>query len=193
MGKAYILLRCSLSRAICLQLLPDQTLEQFLPTLKKFIARRGRPEKIYSDNFSPFDAPAEWIKKAIQNEAVHDCLASNNIYWKFNLNRAPWWGGQFERMVGLVKQTLCKNCGRAILTWEELADLLQDVELTLNNCPLGYVEDEFQMPVLTPNILFGQTNMTLEETIGEIDDRDLRKRARYLKECKRKIWNNWSN
>ena len=195
MGKAYILLlTCSLTRAICLELLPDQTLERFLPTLKKFIARRGRPEKIYSDNFSTFVAAAKWIKKAIQNEAVHDFLANNEINWKFNLSRAPWWGGQFERMVGLVKQTPYKNVGRASLTWDELADLLQDVELTLNNRPLGYVEDDVQMPVLTPNImLFGQPNITLEETNGEIDDRDLRRRARYLKECKKKIWDRWSN
>ena len=161
MGKAYILLlTCSLTRAICLELLPDQTLERFLPTLKSFIARR--PEKIYSDNFSTFVAAAKWIKKAMQNEAVHDFLANNHITWKFNLSRAPWWGGQFERMVGLVKQALYKNVGRATLTWNELADLLQDVEPTLNNRPLGYVEDDVQMPVLTPNImLFGQPNMTL--------------------------------
>ena len=51
-GKAYILLfTCSLTRAIYLELLSDQTLERFLPTLKKFIAKSGRPEKIYSDNF----------------------------------------------------------------------------------------------------------------------------------------------
>ena len=161
MGKAYILLlTCSLTCAICLELLPDQTLERFLPTLKSFIARR--PEKIYSDNFSTFVAAAKWIKKAMQNEAVHDFLANNHITWKFNLSRAPWWGGQFERMVGLVKQALYKNVGRATLTWNKLADLLKDVEPMLNNRPLGYVEDDVQMPVLTPNImLFGQPNMTL--------------------------------
>ena len=138
MGKAYILLlKCSLTCGICRELLPDQTLERFLPTPKKFIARRGRPEKIYSDNFSTFVAAAKWIKKAMQNEAAHDFLANNHITWKFSLSRAPWWGGQFERMVGLVKQALYKNVGRAILTWNELADLLQVVELTLNNRPLG--------------------------------------------------------
>ncbi len=35
MGKAYILLlSCSLTSAICLELLPDQSLERFLPTLR---------------------------------------------------------------------------------------------------------------------------------------------------------------
>ena len=89
---------------------------------------------------------------------------------------------------------ITKNAGRATLTWDKLADLLQDVELTLNNGPFGCVEDDVQTPVLTPNImLFCQSNMTLEETNGEIGDRDLRRRAKYLNECKKKIWNCWSN
>ena len=24
--------------------------------------------------------------------------------WRFNLSRAPWWGGFFERMIGYVKR-----------------------------------------------------------------------------------------
>ena len=50
------------------------------------------------------------------------------------------------------------------------------------------------MPVSKQNSMqFGQPNMTLEETNGEIDDRDIRRRARYLNECKKKIWNRWGN
>ena len=50
-GKAYILLfACSLSRAVHLELLQNMTAEGFIMCLKRFIARRGRPDKIYSDN-----------------------------------------------------------------------------------------------------------------------------------------------
>ena len=195
MGKAYILLfSSSLTRAICLELLPDQSLERFLPTLKKFIARRGRPEKIYSDNFSTFVAAAKWLKNVQRNEHVQDFLSQHNVRWQFNLSPAPWWGGQFERMVGLVKQVLYKVVGKSRLTWEELADMLQGVELTINNRPLGYVEDDVQMSILTPNtMLFGQPNSVPDENADEMNDRDLRRRARYLNECKRKIWKRWSS
>ena len=88
-----------------------------------------------------------------------------------------------------MKQALYKVVGKATLTWEELADILQDVELTLNNRPLGYVDDDVQMLILTQNtMLFGQPNSVPDNNIEEINDRDLRKRARYLNECKRKIW-----
>ena len=50
-AKAYILLfSCSLTRAIHLQALQDLSTDEFIRLLKLFIARRGRPERIYSDN-----------------------------------------------------------------------------------------------------------------------------------------------
>ena len=52
-GKAYFLLYCcSLTRAVYIELLCDQTIDELIPSLKRFIARRGRPEKIYSDTTS---------------------------------------------------------------------------------------------------------------------------------------------
>ena len=109
---------------------------EFLPTLKRLIARRGRPEKIYSDNGRTFLGAARWIKTVMGDEKIQDFLACQEIKWQFNLSRAPWWGGQFERMVWLVKNCLFKSIGSGCLTWEELADVLLDIEITLNNRPL---------------------------------------------------------
>ena len=73
-------------------------------------------------------------------------------------------GGQFERMVGLVKQYLFKATGRANLTKEELEEILLDMEIVLNSRPLIYIEGNIQMPVLTPNtLLYGQPIMIPEE------------------------------
>ncbi len=59
-GKAYILLFAfSLTRAIYLEVLPDQSMDEFLKSLKRFVARKGRPENIYSDNAKTFAAAAK--------------------------------------------------------------------------------------------------------------------------------------
>ena len=50
---------------------------------------------------------------------MQEYLIKKEIQWKFNLSRAPWWGGQFERMIGLVKQCLYKTTGRANLSQKE--------------------------------------------------------------------------
>ena len=45
-------------------------------------------------------AAAEWIKAIIKSERFQDYLSESCIKWQFNLSRATWWGGPFERMVG---------------------------------------------------------------------------------------------
>ena len=37
-------------------------------------------------------------------------------------------GGQFERLIGIVKATMYKVIGRATLSWDELSEVLLDVE-----------------------------------------------------------------
>ena len=194
-GKAYIMLySCSLSRALYLDVLKNQTLDEFLKSLKRFIARRGRPEKIYSGNFSTFVAASTWLKKILKGESFHNFLVSTNIKWQFNLSRALWCVGQFERMVGIVKQALYKVIGKASLTWAELEDTLLDVEVTLNNRPLSYVEEDVQMPILTPSpLMYYQSNMVPEEDVDDIEDRDLRKKARHLNRCKDMVWKRWQD
>ena len=77
-------------------------------------------------------------------------------------------GGQFERMVGLVKQYLFKATGRANLTKQELEEILLDMEIVLNSRPLIYIKDNIQMPLLTPNtLLYGQPIMIPEERLDE--------------------------
>ena len=43
---------------------------------------------------------------------MQEYLIKRQIKWEFNLSRAQWRGRQFERMVGLVKQSLVKATGR---------------------------------------------------------------------------------
>ena len=85
---------------------------------------------------------AKWLRNVMQDERLHDFLAKLNIKWQFNLTKAPWWGGQFERMIGLVKQAFNKSVGNGTLTWSELQDVLLNVEVALNNRPLSYVEED---------------------------------------------------
>ena len=85
-----------------------------------------------------------------------------------------------------------KGIGRANLSWNELEEVLLDVEVTLNNRPLCYVEDDVQLPVLTPStMMFGQPKLIPEEDLDE-EDVDLRKRARYLRRCKDVLWGHWT-
>ena len=194
-GKAYLIVySCSLTRALHLEVLTSMETTEFIGSLKRFIARRGRPKKIYSDNGRTFVAAAKWLRTVMSDERVSNLLARGEIKWQFNLSRAPWWGGQFERMVGLIKQSLYKSIGNGFLWLEELREIILDVEVTLNNRPLSYVEDDIELPILTPNsLLYGRANVVPELEPHRVVSLDLRKRAKHLRRCKDTVWRRWRN
>ena len=95
--KAYVTLySCSLTRGVSLELLPSLETGEFIKSLKRLIARRGRPSKVYSDNEKTFVAAAKWLNKVRKDEKFNDFLAKQSITCQFNLSRAPWWGGQLS-------------------------------------------------------------------------------------------------
>lgn len=168
-----------------LDLLPNQRAEEFLRSLKRFIARRGRPERLFSDNGKTFVATAKWLRCAKTDVKLNDWLAKQEITWQFNLSRSPWWGGQFERLIGVEKQSLYKSIRNGKLRWRELEEVILDIEIILNNRPLDYVEGDVQMLVLTPNVMLsGQPNQLPDQIPSTIEDVNLRKRAKYLRKCK---------
>ena len=196
--KCYILLyACSLTRAVYLDVLKDQTFEGVITSFKAFIARRTRPSVIYSDNFSSFGTASRWTKRVASQEKLHDFLASQEMAWRFNLSRAPWWGGQFERLVGLMKKTLFKSLGKSKPRFEEFKALLLDIEVTINNRPLGYIEDDIQSEVLTPNLMMFDYPVEIPHLDNINEDLNatvsLKNRYRYLKSARQRIWARWSN
>lgn len=53
--KAYIaVFVCFATKAIYLELVSDLTTDSFIATLKMFISRRGKPDRIHSDNATTF-------------------------------------------------------------------------------------------------------------------------------------------
>ena len=90
-GKTYIFMySSSLIRAVYMDLMRDQVLEEFLTSLQRFIVRRGTSEKVNSDKFSVFVAASKWLKGILREEKIRNFLGKHRIKWRFNLNQAPW-------------------------------------------------------------------------------------------------------
>lgn len=59
----------------------------------------------------------------------------------------------------------------------------------MNNRSLGYLEEDVQLPTLTPNsLLLIDCNILPELAPYHSNERDLRKRARFLQRTKDAIW-----
>ena len=114
-------------------------------------------------------AASKSIKKINKSEIIHHLLSIKCIKWKFNLSRAPWCGEQFNRMFGLVKNTLYKTFRKSKLGSKELEEVLIDVETPLNNKSLTYIEVDIQLSVLTPYLLvLGKTPVIPNKDLTDI-------------------------
>ena len=90
------------------------------------------------------------------------------------------WGGQYGRIVGVLKQSMYQAIGNTTLTFNELEEPLLDVEQILNNRPQTYVEDDIEFPTLTrKSLIFGiQNHIPTMKNKHDITGNDLKKESK---------------
>ena len=102
-------------------------------------------------------------------------------------------GVQFERLIGLTKHSLYKSIGRSQLTYNELEEILLDVEINLDNRLLTYVEDEIQLNVFTPNSMILGRDVRTINFAADSDSDEWTKRQRYVQRCKENACKRWKH
>lgn len=55
-------------------LVPNLETPEFITSLKWFIAQRGRPQRIYSDNGKTFVSESKWIQQVMKDERSYGYL-----------------------------------------------------------------------------------------------------------------------
>ena len=159
--KAYVcLFTCAVTRGVHLELVDDNTAQGFLYAFRKFAARRSYPKYIYSDNALNFRTVAPFLKDILSHQSVNQLMNEHNCEWKFIPSRAPWMGGFWERIIGIIKGCLVKALGSTLLTRQELEVVVIEVESYLNDRPLTYVSDSLgDATALTPSKLINGFNL----------------------------------
>ncbi len=151
------LFTCLTSRAIHVEIAHSLDTDSFLGALFRFISRRGRPEKIYSDNGTNFKAGERELRESLtewNQNRIHEKLLQRNIQWHFNPPAASHMGGVWERMVRSVKTILKGLLKEQLVKDETLSTLMAEVEKILNDRPLTAVSDDARdLEPLTPNTL----------------------------------------
>ncbi|CAB4031399.1 Pro-Pol poly [Paramuricea clavata] len=183
----------TLTRGVHLELLKSLETEDFLQSFKRVIARQGRPSVVYSDNEAIFKAAVTLLRKVWKEEKFYEALCKLEIVWRFNLAKAPLWGGQYERLIGIFKSMFRKTIAGGLLSFSELEEIVLDVEVCMNNRSLTYLEDDPQLLVFTPNsFLFQRPTAVPELQPHQLKEQDLKKRLRFLCTTKDGLWNRWT-
>ena len=126
-----------------------------------------------------------------------------NIQWIFNLEKAPWWGGFFERLVQSVKRCLKKSIGKARLSYDELSALLIEIEAIINSRPLSYLSlEDLEEPLMPSHLLTGRRILSLPNVTPAVDStdeqfvvnsHDLNTRVQQLTSVLEDYWTRWRN
>ena len=96
---------------------------------------------------------AEDLKALFESGAIQENLAKQGVDWNFIPCRAPWYGGYWERLIGLTKKAIKKTLGRAHVTLASMQTIIVEIEVHLNNRPLTFVSSDLDEPEpLTPSM-----------------------------------------
>ena len=117
--KAYICLFVSLTvKAVHLEVVSNLTSEALVATLRRFVARRGCPTLIWSDNGTNFVGANHELKEMyefLSRKDVRDAIANScvslGVEWKFIPEHSPHFGGLWEAAVKSMKKHLRRVVG----------------------------------------------------------------------------------
>ncbi|XP_071057316.1 uncharacterized protein [Onthophagus taurus] len=183
--KAYVsLFICFATKCIHLELVSDLTTNNFLLALKRFVARRGKPLHIYSDNGTNFVGAQRELKELTnlvkanidEIELLETFTNDQGIHWHFGPPYAPNFGGLWEAGVKSTKHHLKRVLNNDHLTFEEFTTLLVQIEAILNSRPLTPLSndpDDFT-PLTPAHLLIGRPlTSTLEADLQNISQNRL--------------------
>ena len=193
------LFTCAACRAVHIEVVKDLKTTTFWRVLRRFFARRGVPARIYTDNATTFLRCEEDCRILAESLKGHFPMTGElNLIWEHSVPRAPWWGGFYERLVGMTKNLLKKRLHTALVTLDELQTVLTEVEGVLNDRPLCYFpeQDGSYVPISPARLMTGHSINALPDwsrlsRMSEVSSSFPSKRLKLLEVQLGTLWQAW--
>ncbi|XP_049884462.1 uncharacterized protein LOC126379650 [Pectinophora gossypiella] len=186
---------CLRYKCLHLEAVSDLTKNSFIMTLRRFVARRGRPAEIFCDNGRNFIAGAKELNSFLKEnvESLSAFATQEGIKFNFTPAYAPHFGGIWEAGVKSAKYHVKRIMGNTHLTFEEITTLFAQVEAILNSrplCPLSSSPDDLLF--LSPgHFLIGRPLRALPTpTLEDCNESYLQRYAR-VEKLRQSFWKRW--
>ncbi|XP_014300643.1 uncharacterized protein LOC103579429 [Microplitis demolitor] len=190
---------CFTTSAIHLKIVTDYLTGAFIAAYRRFVSRRGICHTIYSDcgtNFVGADETlrAEFTAGSQSLGELSHLQATDNTQWKFNPSGAPNFGGKWEAAIKSIKFHFARTIGYHLMTYEQLATVLTQIEAALNSRPLAPLsEDPPDLEALIPGHFLIEEPLTaiLEPTLP-LPTESILKGYKLQKQLIQQFWRRWS-
>ena len=192
---------CMATKAAHLEVVSDLTTEAFIAALKRFVALRGKPNSISSDNGSTFRGAKNELKElyVLFNSDNHKSKIltfsnENQIQWHFIPPLAPNFGGLWESKVKIFKHHFKRVACNVLFTFEEFNTLTIEIEAIINSRPLTPIStDPNDFIALTPgHFLIGESLNSLPEPDLKSVPVNRLSRWQHLTHLKQHFWERWN-
>ena len=148
---------CLTTRAVHIETADTLDTDSFINCLYRFMARRGEPRLLRSDNGTNFVPAERELRKEMEawnNDRIQEAMSQRGIRWLFNPPAASHMGGVWERQIRSVRRILFAIMTEQVPTSEMLTTLLVVAEGIINYRPLTPASDDpNDLEPLTPQPL----------------------------------------
>jgi len=175
----YILLfTCMTHRGVHLEVTQNLTTEETILAITRFLARKGKPSLIFSDNGTQLVKARQLVKK-LKFERIEGFLAREQIEWKLNPPSAPHFGGCFESIVKLVKKPLRVILEKYTPNKDQFLTLVLQAEQIVNSRPLLRVESNFDEVITPSHFWLGRSPMEIIPNLNEAATNNIEKNWKF--------------
>ena len=167
------LFTCANTRAVHLEVVTNLS-ENFIQAFRRFVSRKSLPQLMISDNASTYQSAAKELEKLFNSTILSERLSRQGTMWQFIPKTAPWYGGFWERLIGLTKTTLKKVLGRTFISLINLQTIVVEIEAILNDRPLTYTSTDLNdpEPLCPSHLLYGRRIVSLPYPLDSEDPKD---------------------
>nr|CAH7768785.1 unnamed protein product [Callosobruchus chinensis] len=200
LSKAYAcLFICFTVKVVHLELVTDLSKDAFISALRVFVARRGKPSQIFSDNGTNFVASSSELRElggfiCKNKDELEKSVHNEGIDWRFIPPRSPHFGGLWEAGVKSIKHHLRRVLKDNHFTFEQFYTILVQVEAILNSRPISPLSESVEdLNPLTPShFLVGRPLMAVPDADVSTVPVNRLSLYQHIQQLVQHIWSRWS-